>query len=278
VGTGLSIRSVQAGAATVRVIDVDLGAPGIRVEVAADDIARREGLVTGRVHTMPEWLEKTGAAAGINGGFFGRRVGENYREVIGLLKLDGRVRSVAPTYHSTKTGESYSRSAFGITAAGRPYIDWVTGRPGDTQVLRSHSQPEVKGAGGEWNVEDAVACGPRLIANGKISIAYRGERLASPGLLPRTFLGHGLPTGKARHLVLCTADGMEFEDCARFMMEYFQRQYGVPCAEAMCLDGGGSTQAVWREKAGEGTRIAAEPLTAASVPTAILVYADGAGK
>ena len=43
VGTGVSIRQVKAGAATVRVIDVDLGAPGVRVDVAADDIALREG-------------------------------------------------------------------------------------------------------------------------------------------------------------------------------------------------------------------------------------------
>ena len=272
-GTGVSIRQVKAGAATVRVIDVDLGAPGVRVDVAADDIALREGKVTGRVRTVPEWLEKTGAVAGINGGFFGKRVGDDYREVIGLLKLDGRVRSIAPTYHSTKTGEDYSRSAFGLTSTGRPYIDWVTSRPGSTQVLRSYSQPEVKGPGGSWEVEDAVACGPRLIANGKINVAYKGERLASPGLLPRTFLGHGLPPGKARHLVLCTADGMEFEECARFVMEYFQRQHGAPCAEAMCLDGGGSTQAAWREKSADGTRVTAEPLTAASVPTAILVFA-----
>jgi hypothetical protein len=271
---GVSVRQVKAGVATVRVIDVDLGAPGVRVDVAADDIAIRNGRITGRARPVSEWLEETGAVAGINGGFFGASVGEEFKEIVGLLKLDGRVRVAAPRYHSTKANIDYSRAAFGVTREGRPYIDWVTSRPGSPQLLRSHAKPEPTGPGTTWEVEDAVACGPRLIREGKVEITFKGERLASPGALPRTFIGHAQPPGQSRRLLLCAADGMEFEECARFLMEYFQHEYRVPCAEGMCLDGGGSTQAAWREKTATGTRIATELHPGVSVPTALIVYSN----
>ena len=35
----------------------------------------------------------TGAVAGVNGGFFGESVGEEYKEIVGLLKRAGRVRA-----------------------------------------------------------------------------------------------------------------------------------------------------------------------------------------
>jgi hypothetical protein len=274
VAPGVSLRQVKAGVATVRVIDVDLGVPGVRVDIAADDIAVREGRITGRARPVSEWLETTGAVAGVNGGFFGERVGDEFKEIVGLLKLDGRVRVAAPRYHSTQADADYSRSAFGVTQEGRPFIDWVTSRPGAPQSLRAHAKAEFSGPGSPWEVQDAVACGPRLIREGKVEVSFRGERLASPGQLPRTFVGHAQPPGQARRLVLCAADGMEFEDCAQFLMEYFQRQYGVPCAEGMCMDGGSSTQVAWRERAAEGTRITTELHSSITVPTALVVYAD----
>jgi hypothetical protein len=270
---GVSIRRVQAGPATVRLIDADLNAPHIRVEVAADDIAIREGVVTGRVRTVPAWLEKTGAIAGINGGFFGKRVGADYREIIGLLKLDGRVRVAAPTYRAKPSGQTYSRSALGLLRTGSPRFAWVTSRPGSPQLLRSHEEAEFTGPGEPWDVHQALACGPRLIRDGKTEISYRGERLASPGALPRTFVGTAVTPQGARRLVLCAADGMEFEDCARFLDEYFRRQYGVPCADAMCLDGGASTQAAWRNSP-QDSQISTDLYASTAVPTALLVFAD----
>lgn len=271
---GISIRRVQAGPATVRLIDADLNAPHIRVEVAADDIAIRDGVVTGRVRTVPEWLEKTGAIAGVNGGFFGKRVGEDYREIIGLLKLNGRVRVAAPTYRARPSGNAYSRSALGLRRNGSPRFAWVTSRPGSPQILRSHDSAEFTDPGDTWDVHQALACGPRLIRDGKTEISYRGERLASPGALPRTFVGTAVTPDGTRRLVLCAADGMEFEDCARFLTEYFRRQYGVACADAMCLDGGASTQAAWRGSA-KDSQISTELYASTAVPTALLVFADG---
>jgi hypothetical protein len=268
VAPGVTVRQHSHRLSGIRVIDADLSAPGIRVEVAADEIAVRQGRITGRARTLPEWLQHTGASAGINGGFFGETVGEHYKEIVGLLKRDERVRSAAPVYRARPSGRTYARSAFGVSARGRPSIAWVTSAPGRPQLLRSHAEPEFTGGGAPWEVEDAVACGPRLIRSGRVEVSYRGERLASPGALPRTFIGYGGPPGKQR-AVLCAAEAMEFADCAAFLMDYFRGEHGVPCSEAMALDGGASTQAAWRERG----RIAGTPGLGVTVPTAILIYA-----
>lgn len=258
---------VRGDTSHVRVIDVDLTAPRVRVEIAAEDIARREGRITGRARSVPDWLEQTGAVAGVNGGFFGESVGPQYLEIVGLLKLDGRVRVAGPTYQSS-SGTRYSRSALGVGEDGVPRMGWVTSRPGDPQTLRTHSGAELSGRGESWRVHEALACGPRLIREGEVEISYRGERLASPGRLPRTFVGFGGSGERPERLVLAAATGMEFEECAEFMKRYFQEAHGMTCREAMCLDGGSSTQAAWRE----GNEVRSDSPLNVEVPTAILVY------
>jgi hypothetical protein len=267
---GVLVREIQLHENTtrVRVIDVDLKAPGVRVEVAAEDIARREGRITGAAHSVSDWVERTGAVAGVNGGFFGERVGDAHLEIVGLLKMDGRVRSAPPPLRAKGAGVRYSRAALGFTSGNDPVIGWVTARPGDAQTLLAHSEPVLEGPGAEWKVREAVGCGPRLIRNGKAEVSYRGERLASPGRLPRTFVGYG-----GGRFVMCAATGLEFQECAELLMGYFRKAHDVPCAEAMCLDGGASTQAAWRE--GRGTRTDS-PLNI-PVPTALLVF-QGSGR
>ena len=258
------VRRVPVGddASYVRVIDADLS--GARIEIAAEDIARRQNRITGRARSVADWVEHTGAMAGVNGGFFGEAAGPEHLEIVGLLKVDGRVRSAGPTYHSRSSGADYARSAFGIDANGRPRISWVTSRRGDPQALFSHAGAELHDRGTRWSVREAVACGPRLIREGAIEVSYRGERLASPGALPRTFLGFS-----DRRVVLAAATGMEFSDCAAFMKRYFREAHGEVCREAMALDGGASTQAAWRENGAIRTD---SPLNI-EVPTALLVHA-----
>jgi hypothetical protein len=267
VAAGLTVFRMEQGGLGVRVIEADLEA-GVRVEVAADEIAVRQGRITGRARTLPQWLRATGAAAGVNGGFFGATVDEEHEEIVGLLKRAGRVRVAAQVYRSRPRGTRYARSALGLTARGRPDIQWATSRPGDPQALRSHPEPEFSGSGSVWKVREALGCGPRLIHGGEIAVASRAERLASPGALRRTFAGYGGPGGKPRYLVLCAARGMAFEECAAFLMRFFRQRHELPCREGMCLDGGGSTQAAWR--AGEG--IHADPDPGTPVPTALLLY------
>lgn len=270
---GVTVRKIAVGDGTthVRVIEADLRKPGVRVEIAADQIARRQGRVSGVARSVADWLEqRKGAVAGVNGGFFGTPTGDDSREIVGLLKLEGRVRSSAPVYHSDRTGLDYSRCALGFSGTGSPSMAWVTSRRGDPQSLFAHPAPEFSHQGTAWKPSSALACGPRLIRDSKVEVSFRGERLASPGRLPRTFIGFGGAGAQSDRFVLCAATGMEFEDCAEFLKGYFQEAYGIPCRHGMCLDGGSSTQAAWREN---GTVRTDSPLNA-EVPTALLVVSN----
>lgn len=263
---GVAVRRLSGGVGGVRTIDIDLAAQ-VRVEVAAEEIAVRRGLITGRARTLPDWLRATGAVAGINGGFFGETVAPDHKEIVGLLKREGRVRVAAPRYRARGSGKLYARAALGFTQSGRPRIAWVSSGSGSPQALFTHPEPDDLGRADPWEVRQALACGPQLIREGRTRVTDRGERLVSPGQLPRTFLGFGGRRG-AERLVLCAATGMEFAECERFLAGYFRRYCGVPCAEAMCLDGGASTQAAWRENG----RITADPDPGTTVPTALLIH------
>lgn len=267
---GVHTRVVSHGEARVAVIDVDLQVRGVRVEVAASDVRVRAGVVSGRARTLEEWLRATGAVAGVNGGFFGKTIGDDFKEIVGLLKDAGRVRAAAPAYPSRRTGGRYAHAGLGWTREGMPRITWVTSRPGWPSELRSHPQPDLRGSGRPWRIHEGLSCGPRLIRSGKIAVSARGERLVSPGVLPRTFAGYDEERGQPHRLVLCATDGMEYEDCARFLVNYFRGEHQSICRDALCLDGGASTQAAWRS----GTRIETRPGYAASVPTAILVFGN----
>ncbi len=270
VARGVVTRHFGSRVNGIRVIDADLAQPGTRIGIGADDIAVRLGRITGRSRRLEEWLKNTGAVAGVNGGYFGAMVDRDHKEIVGLLKMAGRVRVAAPAKHSSSTGRSYTHSVLGISPDGGPRMAWATSTPGNPQRLRDHAAPEFDGGGTPWTVRDALQCGPRLIHNGRIETSQRGERLASPGALPRTFLGYGGPDGRPRYFVLCAADGMEYAECARFLHDYFRREHGCACSEAMCLDGGASTQASWRE----GDALHSDPDPHTSVPTAVLVFAN----
>ncbi len=264
---GITLFRVKHGASTMRALRIDLAEPGVRVEIAAEDIAFRESRITGRAHTVPDWIARKGAVAGINGGFFGESVGTEFKEIVGLCKIAGKVRSAGPTFRSSRTGKNYVHAAFGLTREAEGRIGWVNSVKGSPQSLRSHRSADISGRGTEWDVWQAVGCGPRLVREGKADVAAASERLRSPGELPRTFLGIG-GEGKSRRLALAIADGAEFDTCADFMVDFFRTRCGVPCRDAMALDGGASTAMAWRE----GKSIDVSPPLAATVPTAVLVH------
>jgi exopolysaccharide biosynthesis protein len=264
---GVTLFRVKYGASTMRALRIDLAEPGARVEVAADEIGFRKGRITGRARSVPEWIARTGAIAGVNGGFFGESVGDEFKEIVGLCKIAGKVRSAGPTFRSRRSGKGYVHSAFGLTRGGEARIGWVNSVKGSPQSLRSHSEAEIGGRGAEWSVWQAVGCGPRLVHDGKAKVSALSERLMSPGDLPRTFMGIG-GEGSQRRLVLAIADGAEFGTCADFMVDFFRTRCEVPCSESMALDGGASTSMAWRE----GATVDVSPPLSATVPTAVLVY------
>jgi hypothetical protein len=274
---GVQFRQLHHRWSRVALLDVDLACPGVRVEVAAADATRRSsGCSDGAAHTVADWCRQTGAIGAINGGFFGRDVGAGRKEIVGLLKLEGELYARAPRYWGRGTGRrdvnaAHAHSALGFAPDGRPAIDWVVSDPRRPKRLLAFEQPEGLRAGLPWEVESGLAGGPRLIARGQVRVSDRTERLASHGLLPRTFIGYAAREGEPRHLVLGVATAMTFEDAARFLDGYFRRFHGLPCAEAMCLDGGPSSQLAYRER---GVLHEAQS-SDVTVPTCLLVHADG---
>jgi hypothetical protein len=231
------------------VLDLDLAAHGVHLQVAADSIERRQGgKVFGAAHTVQDWCMQHQAIAGINGGFFGATDGAA-KQAEGLLVVDGKVFNTGRWIKSTrKPGESFVRCAFGLGSDGTPHIGWATCQP-DCEMLM-YERPLSPAGSRSFKVRSAVACGPRLIAAGKESISDTQERLVSSAALPRTFVAYDYDsaggTRRPRHFVMGIAMQMTYHDVAQFLQNYYRTQYKSVCAEAMCLDGGSSSQLVYR--------------------------------
>jgi hypothetical protein len=279
----------------VSVLDVDLSCPGVRVEVAAaDPTPRRSNCADGATHTLAEWCRRTGAVGGINGGFFGRDLAGGRKEIVGLLKLAGELYGRAPRHWDRRprlqpgslgsrrlTSEgrfpepiAYTHSALGFDQDGRPAIDWVASDPLEPRRLFAYPAPEGLHDASPWDIVSGLSGGPRLIARGRLAVSDRGEHLASGGLLPRTFVGYAVQGGVPRYLVLGVATAMTFQDAARFLQGYFRRFHALPCAEAMSLDGGPSSQLAYRA---DGALYEAQA-SDTTVPTCLLVFSDSSGE
>ncbi len=272
VAPGVMLRSFPQGSelsppSDVYVLEVDLTVPGARVKVVSDAPTVRAGRVYGKSYTVAEWCRKNGAVAGINGGFFGLSDLDR-KEFIGLLAANGAIissgRLVRPSGHPEMR---IARSVLGMDDKGTPHIGWAVGERGRAALLTEYPSPVNPTKQRFWNVDSAVACGPRLISAGKIAISDRDERLASPRPLRRTFVGYDTEKSRPGHMVLATCEAMTFSDAATFLQAYFKKYHGRTCAEAMALDGGASTQLAYRAAGGSIESVG----SLVTVPTAILV-------
>lgn len=257
----------------IDVIDVDLTRAHVTLGIATEGVGRTNGMIGGRAWTPREWLDKRHALAAANGGYFGRDDGAGRREFVGLLVQGGKVRHAAPPLLGSggryAHAGSYARSAFGITPGGLPVIAWAATEEGRPQSVRAYSWPSARGAGAAWSVRSAVGCGPRLVQNGKLAVTDRQERLVSPGDEARTFVAYDAGTGgRPRHFLLGMASGMEYRDVARFVLRYFPSVDHTPAGNAMCVDGGASTQLSYRTAGGA---VQSPRETGVSVPDAIVI-------
>ena len=258
------------------VLDLDLARSPCQLEIAASDVKRRKGgKLFGAALTVRDWCEKRNAIGGINGGFFGDTDGLN-RQIEGLFILKGHVYNSGKWIKSTRKHESYVRSAFGLEADGTPHIGWAT--VSSSGALKLYSNPIAPAKSTEIKVASAIACGPRLLRAGEAVITDGEERLVSNYALPRTFVAYSRSSksgGRPKHVILGIAMEMTYEDVARFVRNYFVTEYNETSIEAMCLDGGASTQLAFRipearesttEKMFQDTRPSLVP-----VPTAVLI-------
>jgi hypothetical protein len=274
-GDGVVVRQLTRGLTRVHLIDADLSTPGVRVRIHARRPSTREwGWSAGDALSLKEWCRCTGAVAGVNGGFFGAEVAPGRKEIIGLLRLDGTTYARAPVYRSrTDRSITYAHSTFGVVDGRSPLVDWVTSDPGSRSRLRAFPKPEGLRGGRSWGAVSGLSGGPRLIHNGKRFVAASCERLASAGALPRTFLGYSPSrTGVGARLVLVTASAMTYGEAADFLIDYFRRRHHIACEEAMCLDGGPSSQLAYRS----GAQVLTAHTDTVTVPTCILIHDEAA--
>lgn len=273
VASGVLYRFYPAGDklspnAPVHVLDIDLSAQGVSLVIAADNPEVNRGAVYANAHNVVDWCSLKEAVAGVNGGFFGQTDGQR-KQVIGLLAMDGRILSSGSLYQSPKGPDrKFVRSVLALDGEGMPHIGWMTGERGTAADVKDHDRPLNPTASEPFIATAAVACGPRLIRNGVIQISDAEEKLGSPPAVPRTFVGFNAAGSHPRILVLCVSPTMTYADAAAFLRAYFNEAHSnTPCAEAMCLDGGSSSQMAYRQSEG---MISAYPSTV-TVPTAILV-------
>ena len=172
--------------------------------------------------TICSMVGRTGAIAGINGGYFGKGGAS-----LGLVVSDGKI--LARTVKSRPP-----RSAFAIDFDRNVLIDRVVDKGEKIITL----------AGRTWrNIVLAVGAGPRLIKMGQVNITAHAEGLGKGGNdITRRTGRSAVGVNSKGTLVFMTAsgfrsnhkDGMKLPDMAKYMKT---RQV----TEAMNLDGGGST-------------------------------------
>lgn len=263
------------------ILDIDLRNKGVRVRLASDAPARsKRGGVYGEAHTVLDWCKRNHALGGINGGYFGASEGSR-KQIEGLLVADNEVLANGRRIRSTrKVGESYVRCALGFDTLGKPRIGWATAT--DRPALQIYRSPLSSNISGTLRVTSAVSCGPRLIANSEIHITDRQERLVSEPALPRTFVAYDVATDAKHtpvHMVIGIGMELTYAEAAQFLMQYFKNNHASKCAEAMCLDGGASSQLVFASPDGDRIEKKARTLvdtrpSLVTVPTALLVECD----
>jgi len=269
---GVTYREIPFGDAVspnseAHLLEVDLRTPGVKVRVASDRTGLSGGRLYGDCYTVRDWCRRQGAVGGINGGFFGATENER-KEVIGLLASGGEVLASGRLNRSPEHPDrKIVRCVFGITAEGMPHIGWSVGLRGRGALLTDYGTPLNPTTQSFWTASSAVACGPRLIKKGIAGVTDREERLVSPPALRRTFVAYDMENGKPRHLIMGIGLSMTFKDVAVFLQQHFKTTYGSACAEAMCLDGGSSTQLAYRVPIGYTDALP----TSVTVPTAILI-------
>jgi hypothetical protein len=290
---------VSSSGSDALVLDVDLASPKVHLQVAADKPVRRKGgKVFGISHTVRDWCAMNGAIGGVNGGFFGQTDSDGVnKQAEGLLVVDGKVFNSGRWVKSTRRpGERFLRCALGIQPDGSPQIGWAICQP-DCEMLM-YDRPLSPAGCRNVNVSSAVACGPRLVVGGKEEVSDASERLVSALALPRTFAAYdyakdsGSAPRKPRHFVMGIAMQMTYHDVAKFLQNYFRKHHNSECGEAMCLDGGSSSQLVYHTPS-RSKRAVSSAFSGSSsfgdgwvdtrpshvtVPTALLVVGEGRGE
>lgn len=251
---------------------VDLKIARVRMTVVAEDVRPPEepdGFPIGTGHGAAEWCRRHGALVGVNAGFFRPTSDPSHKAIVGLLVQGKRIlgKPIVKPSQNQHTRE-VARCALGFTSRDEPRINWVRSSPELADQLLAWESPTSPGKARPWLVESAVAAGPRLVRKGQVYVTAWAERLLSPRYARRTFVAFDREANAPRRVVIGVTNSMSYPEVASFLHDYFPQFHRTRCEEAMCLDGGSSSQLAYRTADGKFKDVLSP---VAKVPTAVLV-------
>jgi hypothetical protein len=193
----------------------------------------------------------------INGGYFGSN------QSFSLVKYNNTVsshniKSVTRTFNGNNTSYFPTRAAFGVSPTGVPSIAWVYNVGAGNDLIYSYPFPspnevntapqpqptEIFPAGGVvWNTTSAIGGSPVLIKNSNIQISDKEELISINNTTSRPRSAIGYLSNGIVVIIAVEGDnapnypGINLRDLASLLKS-------LGCAEAMNLDGGGSTSMV----------------------------------
>lgn len=220
-------------------LDVDLNNLAVEVKPAAANGTEPASVI----------LQRVGAVAGINGGFFGSG------QALGLVLIDGQILT-PPLAALNRAGTAYyaTRAAFGLDKKRQPATAWAYNWNG---VLHGYPAPNPNQPGAPaplpdpknfspaatpWKIWQALGGGPNLISQSAVNITYDAEVMFGSGVGsdnpdPRTAIGFTA----AKHVIMFVVDGRQAASTGLSLPEVAQTLLALGCVEAINLDGGGSS-------------------------------------
>lgn len=186
------------------------------------------------------------ALVAVNGGYFDM-VGTPAKTYSLVLQNGKILRENIGLVHRGARQYFVTRSALGVDKDGKFSIAWIHHHDGKIyqfenplSFVTGKAAPAVEYSR-EWNVENAIGGGPRLIQNGREKITYQEE----------VFFGAGFPddenysrcaVGYTREnkLIFFITDSNPPDNTGLTLHQLAQSLLQLGCVEAMNLDGGGS--------------------------------------
>ncbi len=225
--------------------------------------------------TVNNFVPSVGAYAGINGGFFG---------ATGSLSAvvypdEVKAQNVASV---TRFNQSYPviRSLFGMNYDRSFHVNWIYHFGSNVSDIYKFdaplsytnnqtnplSPPEQSAGTAYENLLIGIGGAPTLVKNSNINITYDEEIMWGSGVGydnrdPRTAVGYT----SNNHVIMLTADGRQTSSEGVSLPELAQIMIDLGCAEAMNLDGGGSSQMA------VGNQFVNSPSELRAVPTILTV-------
>ena len=223
-----------------------------KVDLNQPDIAVVPYLANNSSETISSFSERKNVYGAINAGYFGS--GSSYSALI--QPGDVQAQNVASV---TRNGASYPvmRSLFSLSKENKPAIDWIYHFSSLPEGVYEFDQPlgyasssdnplpspKTQDGSSMTDLLMGVGGGPTLVKGDSIHLTYFEEIFWGSGVGrdnrdPRSAVGYT----KDNQVILLVADGRQNGSQGVSLPELAQIMIDLGCAEAMNLDGGGSSQ------------------------------------